>query len=69
MLYRLCTFLPIFKIYVVEGPRACLVDEEVSLGRFLERRRIRLPVQSKECFWLAVGGFVLDICQKAGTSV
>ena len=37
LLYRLCACPLISDMYVVEGPKACLANEEVSLGRFLEK--------------------------------
>ncbi len=33
LLYRLCACPIIPEIYVVEGPKACLANEEVSLGK------------------------------------
>ena len=64
------------KIYIVEGPGACLVSEEVSLGRYLERAA-NLAVNPEDRMFL-VGGWwsslrytvypIYSICQKAGTS-
>ena len=60
-IYRLCACPLISDIYVVEGPKACLANEEVSLGRFLGTRRTRLPIRRTECFWLVAGGLAFDI--------
>ena len=73
LLDRLCACPVIPKIYVVEGPEPCLVNEEVSLGRYLERTAD--SAVNAEDRMLLVGGWwsslrrmVYTICQKAGTS-
>lgn len=56
LFYRLCACPLISDIYVVEGPKACLANEEVSLGRFLEKGELGCQSGGRNAsgWWLVV---------------